>query len=158
MMLTYGKLPVQMEGDTVSRPAKYMVNWPGDGNDCYVNLIEMTPEGRAAALDSAKRITLGFVYFIQTELGRRNLGLADDEHPTDDLLPFYPYHRESRRIEGEVLFVVDHAARPYDYTVYRTGIGVGTIRSITITTGIRLGWNCRGWHFIRFPLSTFRLA
>jgi hypothetical protein len=125
MMLSYGLLPVNAAGDTVRRPAKYMVNWPGDGNDCYVNLIEMTPEGRAAALDSAKRITLGFVYFIQTELGRRNLGLADDEHPTDDLLPFYPYHRESRRIEGEVLFVVDHAARPYDYTVYRTGIGVG---------------------------------
>lgn len=125
MMLSYGLLPVQAAGDTVRRPAKYMVNWPGDGNDFYANVIEMSPEERAAAFDSAKRVTLGFIHFIQTELGRKNLGLADDEYPTADRLPFYPYHRESRRIEGEVPFIVDHAARPYDFHLYRTGIGVG---------------------------------
>lgn len=125
MMLSYGRLPVQAVGDTVRRGAKFMVNWPGDGNDCYMNVIGMSPSQRAAALDSAKQITLGFIYFIQTELGRKNLGIADDEYPTPDGLPFYPYYRESRRMEGEVEFVVDHAARPYDFNLYRTGIGVG---------------------------------
>ena len=125
MMLTYGLLPVRAAGDTARRPAKYMVNWPGDGNDFYANVVDMSPAERAAVLDSAKRVTLGFIYFIQTELGRKNLGLADDEYPTADRLPFYPYYRESRRIEGEVAFIVDHAARPYDFRLYRTGIGVG---------------------------------
>lgn len=116
-MITYGRLP----------NGKYMINWPIDGNDYYAQTIEASPEERAAALSRAKNFTLGFVYFLQTELGLRNLGIADDEFPTDDGLPMIPYYRESRRIEGEVMFTVDHAARPYDQPekLYRTGIAVG---------------------------------
>ncbi len=40
MMIAYGKLPNH----------KYMINWPIEGNDYYVNLIEMAPEERAKAL------------------------------------------------------------------------------------------------------------
>lgn len=114
-MITYGALP----------GGKYMINWPIDGNDFYVNAIEMTPEQRREAFERAKNFTLCFVYFIQTELGMKNLALADDEFPTEDRMPFFPYHRESRRIEGEAFFTVDAAARPYESNHYRTGIAVG---------------------------------
>lgn len=116
-MITYGALP----------GGKYMINWPIYGNDFYVNTIEMTPEERRAAYEDAKDFTLSFVYFIQTELGMKNLGLADDEFPTEDRMPFFPYHRESRRIVGEAFFTVDAAASPYtfDKAYYRTGIAVG---------------------------------
>ncbi len=116
-MITYGKLPGN----------KYMINWPISGNDYYVNVIEMTREQRKAALEPARKRTFAFVYFIQNELGFRNLGLADDEFPTPDMLPFIPYHRESRRIHGRVRFTINHITRPYDQSdkLYRTCIGVG---------------------------------
>ncbi len=116
-MITYGALP----------NGKYMINWPIYGNDYYVNSIEMTPEQRNDVYSKAKDFTRCFIYFIQTELGMKHLGLADDEFPTADKMPFFPYHRESRRIEGEVLFTMDAAQDPYGYKVpyYRTGIAVG---------------------------------
>lgn len=120
MMLTYGKLPVTSGG------AKYMINWPVDANDVYVNIIDASPERRKEALDSCKRISLGFLYFLQTELGRPNLGLADDEFPTEDLMPFIPYHRESRRIDGVVRFTMNDAADPFRNNLYRTALGSGT--------------------------------
>ncbi len=117
MMITYGRTP---EG-------RYMINWPIYGNDYYVNSIEMSPEERADAYRKAKDFTLSFIYFIQTQLGMKNLGLADDVFPTEDRLPFIPYHRESRRIVGESFLTLDAAADPYGYKhpYYRTGIAVG---------------------------------
>lgn len=117
MMITYGKLPNQ----------KYMINWPIEGNDYYINLIEMSPEERTKALEYAKHYTMCFIYFIQHELGYNTLGLADDEYPTADKLPFIPYHRESRRIHGLVRFNLNHVLAPYTQTqnLYRTCIAVG---------------------------------
>lgn len=116
-MITYGKLPNN----------KYMINWPIEGNDYYVNLIDMTPLERAEAIEHAKHHTLCFVYFIQKELGYNTLGLADDEYSTEDRLPFIPYHRESRRIHGVVRFTLNHLAEPYtqEEKLYRTSIAVG---------------------------------
>lgn len=104
-----------------------MINWPIYGNDYYTNMIDMSPEDRKAAFEEAKNFTLCFVYFIQNHLGMKNLGLADDVFPTDDKMPFIPYHRESRRIVGEAFFTMDAAADPYGYDkpYYRTGIAVG---------------------------------
>ena len=117
MMITYGRTP----------NGKYMINWPIYGNDYYVNTIEMTREERAQAYAKAKNFTLSFIYFIQTELGMKNLGPADDEFPTEDKLALFPYHRESRRIVGEAFLTVDAVAKPYEfkYPYYRTGIAVG---------------------------------
>lgn len=117
MMITYGKTP----------QGRYMINWPIYGNDYYVNIIEMSRDEREKALEKAKNFTLCFIYFIQTQLGMKNLGLADDVFPTEDRLPFIPYHRESRRIVGEAFFTLDAAADPYGYAkpYYRTGIAVG---------------------------------
>lgn len=115
MMMSYGRLP----------NGKIMINWPIEGNDYYVNMIEMTAEERAEAIAKAKNHTLSFLYFIQHELGLNTLDLADDEFPTEDLMPIIPYHRESRRTHGEVRFQLNHITAPYDYTLYRTAIGVG---------------------------------
>lgn len=117
-MLTYGALP---DG------RHYMLNWPIDGNDCYVNTIDMDTARRDSAIACAKRFSLGFVRFIQTELGFRNMGIADDEYPTADGLPFIPYYRESRRICGKAFLTLDAVASPYEYRhpYYRTGVAVG---------------------------------
>ena len=116
-MLNYGKLPNQ----------KYMINWPIYGNDIYLNMIEMNEADREKELVKAKEQTLRFIYFIQHQLGFKNLGLADDEFPTPDHLPLIPYHRESRRVKGLVRFDVKHIAKPFESTtpLYRTGIAVG---------------------------------
>ncbi len=116
-MISYGRLP----------GGKYMINWPIEGNDFYAQTVTLDREARDSVHNLAKNFTLGFVYFIQNELGYRNLGIADDEFPTSDGLPFYPYFRESRRIEGEAFLTLDAAASPYDYPVpyYRTGVAVG---------------------------------
>lgn len=115
MMMSYGRLP----------NGKIMINWPIEGNDYYVNMIEMTAEERREAVEKAKNHTRCFLYFIQHELGLNTLDLADDEFPTEDLMPIIPYHRESRRTHGEVRFQLNHITAPYDYTLYRTAIGVG---------------------------------
>ena len=116
-MMTYAKLPND----------KYLINWPLKGNDIYLNLVPMDQEQRTEALQRAKLKTLQFVYFIQHELGYKNLGLADDEFPSDDLLPLIPYHREGRRLDGLVRLNLNHILRPYDteMPLYKTGIAVG---------------------------------
>jgi len=116
-MLNYGRLPND----------KYMINWPINGNDIYLNVVEMDREQRIIELQKAKNRTLEFVYYIQTELGYNHLGLADDEFSTDDGLAYVPYHREGRRLDGIGWFTYDHVRAPYEqvYPLYRTGISVG---------------------------------
>lgn len=116
-MLNYGKLPNN----------KYMINWPGYGNDIYLNIVEMNEAERNSALQKAKEQTLRFVYFIQHQLGLKHLGFADDEYPTKDRFPIIPYHRESRRVKGLVRMDVHHIAKPFqlENPLYRTGIAVG---------------------------------
>lgn len=116
-MLNYGKLPNN----------KYMINWPGYGNDIYLNIVEMKEEDRQKELIKAKEQTLRFIYFIQHQLGFKHLGLADDEYPTKDRFPLIPYHRESRRVKGLVRMDIHHIAKPFQINnpLYRTGIAVG---------------------------------
>jgi hypothetical protein len=116
-MLEYARLP----------GAKYLINWPNYGNDIYLNVVEMDDADREKALQAAKARTLRFVYFIQHELGFRNLGLADDEYPTRDRLPLVPYHREGRRLRGIVRLTSRDIADPFGARdpLYRTGVSVG---------------------------------
>lgn len=118
-MLNYGKLP---RSPGVKKD-KYMLNWPPFGNDIYLNVVEDKTEIRNMKYDSAKRHTLGFIYFMQTELGMKNIGLADDE--LDGGMALIPYNREGRRVRGVVRMNINHIKNPYDYTLYRTGIAVG---------------------------------
>jgi hypothetical protein len=115
-MLSYGKLP----------GGKYMINWPRHGNDIYLNVVEMNRDERRKELQKAKERTLGFVYYIQTELGFRNLGFADDEFKTKDRLALVPYHREGRRLKGIVRLTMNNITYIYSGDpLYRTGISVG---------------------------------
>jgi len=116
-MIDYGKLP----------NGKYMINWPNCGNDYYLNIVEMSPEERILAIEAAKQASLRFVYYIQHELGYANLGIAEDEYPTEDNLPMIPYHRESRRYVGLVDFTLPYVRTPYSAPspLYTTGVAVG---------------------------------
>jgi len=103
-----------------------MINWPRKGNDIYLNIVEMGRDDRQKVLKKAKDKTLGFVYYIQTELGYKNLGLADDEFPSEDQLALVPYHREGRRLKGIERFTITNIIDRYNgKPLYRTGISVG---------------------------------
>ena len=116
-MLDYGKLPDSL----------YMINWPAHGNDYYLNVVEEKPIDRLKLYQQAKDQTLGFVYFLQTELGFYNLGLVDNYFPTTDRLALIPYNREGRRVRGLARLNVNHLINPYGQKekLYRTGISVG---------------------------------
>ncbi len=116
-MLTYAKLPGE----------KYMINWPIFGNDYYAPVVEMSPTERAEAFEQAKQKTLQFIYYIQNDLGYKNLGIAENEFPTDDQLPLIPYFREGRRPHGIIRMNVNHILTPYELEtpLYKTGIAVG---------------------------------
>ncbi len=115
MMMSYGQLP----------GGEIMLNWPVEANDFNANIIDATREEREAVFAEAKQRSLGYLYFLQTGLGMKNIGLSDEEYPTEDGMPFYPYFRESRRIEGKALLTFEDAADPYSSTLYRTGVAVG---------------------------------
>lgn len=115
-MISYGKL----------QNGKFMINWPIEGNDTYCDVTEMSVQEREQALQEAKDRSIRFLYFIQNELGMKNLGMSE-EYPTSDGFPFIPYYRESRRIEGKVRFCLNDITAPYEQTkkLYRTSVAVG---------------------------------
>jgi hypothetical protein len=115
MMLSYGRLP----------DGHIMLNWPVCANDSYFEYLDYTPEERAGMFRKAKNRTLGYLYFLQHELGYTHLGIADDVYPTEDGLPFFPYYREARRIAGKDTMTVDAAKRPYDFDLYTRAVAVG---------------------------------
>ncbi|MBR3744900.1 MAG: FAD-dependent oxidoreductase [Bacteroidales bacterium] len=115
MMLSYGLLP----------DGYIMLNWPIYANDYYEEYLDMTLSEREELYRKAKNRTLGYIYFLQHELGYTNLGIADDVYPTDDGLPFFPYFREAARIAGRDTMTVAAAKNPYDYDLYKRAVAVG---------------------------------
>ncbi|MGI8907681.1 MAG: FAD-dependent oxidoreductase [Candidatus Sumerlaeaceae bacterium] len=91
--IDYGKLP----------NLKTMINWPFHANDFPDALSCFDRQTRPDAYRRAKAHTLNYIHYIQTVLGHPELGIADDEFPTEDALPFMPYVRETRRIIGDVV-------------------------------------------------------
>ena len=116
-LITYGKLPND----------KYMINWPINGNDYYVNTIYMSERERDSSFQLAKQKSLQFLYYLQTELGFSNLSIADDEFPTEDGFPIIPYHRESLRIDGVTTLSINYLSDPYtqEQPLFRTAVAVG---------------------------------
>ncbi|MBV6646631.1 MAG: FAD-dependent oxidoreductase [Cyclobacteriaceae bacterium] len=116
-MLDYGKLP----------NGKYMINWPNQGNDYYVNAVNMSSSERQTAFENAKNRTLSWIYFLQTKGGYRHLGLAE-EFPTEDRLALIPYHREGRRVDGLTLLTLNDLRDPYqdvNRPLYQYAVAVG---------------------------------
>lgn len=83
-----------------------MINWPG--NDYRGgNVIDVSDSRKKKLLDEAKRLSLGFLYWLQTEaprddggFGYPELKLRKDVMGTADGLSMFPYIRESRRIKA----------------------------------------------------------
>ena len=104
---------------------KYMINWNDCASQYSVTSNDLLPENREATFRQSRLHTLGLIYYLQTELGYKNLGLSD-EFPTEDHLPLIPYIRENRRALGELRMVLGDIYTPYDRQsrLYRTSIGV----------------------------------
>lgn len=115
MMLSYGRFP----------DGKMMLNWPIEGNDIYLDYLSMDAKELEKALRQAKDKTLGYIYFLQQELGYTRLGIAQDVFPTKDGLALIPYYREARRIAGRDTMTLSAAARPYDFDLYTRAVAVG---------------------------------
>ncbi|TWR29713.1 FAD-dependent oxidoreductase [Mucilaginibacter pallidiroseus] len=105
---------------------KYLINWANCGNQYSVTAEDLQPENRADTYNKARLRTLGLIYFLQTTLGYKNLGMAED-YPTPDKLPFIPYVRENGRAAGLIRMVIDDIYSPYNRAsqLYRTSIAVG---------------------------------
>jgi len=99
---------------------KYMIDW-----DRYNKSSAGAITNKDELYKKAKLHTLGLVYYLQTELGYKNLGL-DGQFGTPDNLPSAPLVLESRRVNGAVKMVDDDVLKPYDREskVYRTSIAV----------------------------------
>jgi hypothetical protein len=90
-LLNYGKLPND----------KLMLNIPSHscGNDFHATADYLDPYSREEVLEFAKEYTLGFIYFMQEELGLKNFNLYN-EFNSKDKMAKGPYVRESRRLIG----------------------------------------------------------
>jgi hypothetical protein len=112
-----------------------LFNWPGnDYRDR--SLIDRPPVEQAQALQDAKRVSLGFLHWLQTEAPRPGgppgfpeLRLRPDVLGTADGLGKYPYIRESRRLrarttvrEQDVAVAFQPAARA---RAFEDAVGVG---------------------------------
>jgi hypothetical protein len=83
-----------------------LINWPGnDYRD--VSILDRSPLEQAHALQDAKRVSLGFLHWLQTEApgpdgsrGFPELRLRPDVLHTADGLAKFPYIRECRRLRA----------------------------------------------------------
>lgn len=88
---------------------------------------------RSKLIDSAKEQSLSFFYYLQTDLGFKELKLRGDVTGTIDGLAKMPYVRESRRIEAEFTIKEQHVSadhRPGETyaTPFADSIGIGYYR------------------------------
>jgi hypothetical protein len=103
---TYRRLVDSAQFGTSFTTDVSMFNWPG--NDYReAGIIDCPAREVAAALQDAKRVSLGFLHWVQTEapaegdrLGAPELKLRPDIMGTADGLAKFPYIRESRRIKA----------------------------------------------------------
>jgi hypothetical protein len=122
-----GKNIKQMLNDGRLPNDKYMIKWAGCGNQFPVIAENLKPENREAFYTKARLHTLGLIYYLQTELGYKNLGL-DEGFTTPDHLPYIPYLREAgRATKGLIRMMLDDVYKPYnrESKLYRTAIAVG---------------------------------
>lgn len=108
---------------------KYLLNWPFRSNDYPTTRdIYEEPATRDSHFKKARQLTLDYVYYMQTVLGHPEWGIAPDEFPTPDALPFIPYVRESRRIKSIRLMVEKDVVPPEGETrppLIKDSIAVG---------------------------------
>lgn len=82
---------------------KYELNqhpWGGDLPGINYNYPTATPDERASIVGLYRDRALGYLYYLQTELGKRSIGLPEDEYPESEHIPPVLYVREARRMIG----------------------------------------------------------
>src|SRR5438128_3958015 len=106
---TYRRL---IEGKSFACNDVTMFNWPGnDYRDR--SILDCSALDAAKALQDAKRVSLGFLYWLQTEQGAPEIRLRPDVMGTDDGLSKHPYIRESRRIKARKTIVEQEVSEHY---------------------------------------------
>ncbi len=83
---------------------KFLVNRMILGNDisgAARDYILAHPKDRPAYRQAIMDYSWSYLYYIQTEGGTPQLGLAQDDFPENGGMPYLPYIRAGRRIEGE---------------------------------------------------------
>lgn len=112
-----------------------MVNWPGnDYRDA--SILDRSARDVAAALQGAKRVSLGFLHWLQTEApaegdrqGAPELRLRPDVMGTTDGLCKFPYIREARRIQAMKTIVEQELSTAYQpgprATAFADSVGIG---------------------------------
>ncbi|MCU0513486.1 MAG: FAD-dependent oxidoreductase [Anaerolineae bacterium] len=112
-----------------------LINW--GSNDYYGgDLLTATPAERTRYLDEARRLSLGFLHWLQTECPRDDGGtgypelkLRPDVMGTADGLSQMPYIRESRRIRARTRIVEQDISTEFQAGArarhYDDSVGVG---------------------------------
>lgn len=80
-----------------AKPEIALMNWPRQ-DYAAESILDRTPRDLARILQDAKRTSVAFLYWIQSELGHPELTLKPEVMNTEDGLSKYPYVRESRRL------------------------------------------------------------
>ncbi|RVU00262.1 FAD-dependent oxidoreductase [Mucilaginibacter limnophilus] len=114
---------------------KYLINWKA--NEYPVTFADLSTQNRVATFRKARLHTLGLIYYLQTALGYKNFSV--EEYPTPDHLPYIPYVREYKAVNGLLRVINEDVAKPYDRSskLYRTTIAVTDAQ--TPAFGIPLG-------------------
>lgn len=112
-----------------------MLNWPGnDYRD--QSILDRRPLEQARALQDAKRVSLGFLHWLQTEAPRPGaapgfpeLKPQPDVFATEDALGKHPYIRECRRIRALKTIVEQEVSAEYQRGArarhFEDSVGVG---------------------------------
>jgi hypothetical protein len=112
-----------------------MFNWPGnDYRD--QTIVDVSAPQAASALQDAKRVSLGFLHWLQTaapaeadRLGAPELRLRPDVMGTVDGLSKHPYIREARRIRAHRTIVEQDVSVDYQHGVraarFADSVGIG---------------------------------
>lgn len=119
-----------------------VVNWPQ--NDYFLgDILDVSEKEFKKHVDSARQLSLSFLYWLQTEAPRpdggagwQGLRLRKDVMGTEDGLAKYPYIRESRRIKPVFRILEEHVGadnrklvagdkNPLKAAEFKDSVGIG---------------------------------